>query len=289
MLSRRAALSGAVLLAAGATLPCSAAGSGDPAALLEALEKSSGGRLGVTILNTESGSRIDRRSDERFPMCSTFKHLAAAAVLARVDRGEERLDSLVSYGPADLLEYAPVTRERVASGAMSLKDLCDAAITMSDNTAANLILDTIGGPSGLTAYLRSVGDPVTRLDRVEPTLNEAVPGDERDTTTPAAMVGTMSALLLGKALSMSSRDRLTGWLVANKTSNRGIRPGLPKNWRSGDKTGSGANGTSNDVAIVWPTGRSPILVAAYLTGATVPPDARLAVLADVGRVVAMGV
>ena len=287
MLSRRAVLSGAVLLSAGAATPCSAAGAGDAVARLEALEKSSGGRLGVTILNTENGSRIDHRSDERFAMCSTFKHLAAAAVLARVDRGEERLDRLVSYGPADLLEYAPVTKERVGEGAMSLNDLCEAAITISDNTAANLILHTIGGPSGLTAYLRSVGDPETRLDRVEPALNEAIPGDERDTTTPAAMVDTMSALLLGNALSANSRDRLTGWLVANTTSNRGIRPGLPKNWRSGDKTGSGANGTSNDVAIVWPPGRAPVLVAAYLTEATVPLEARLAALAEVGRVVAM--
>jgi beta-lactamase class A len=250
---------------------------------LRDLERKSGGRLGVAVIDTGSGTTLLHRADERFPMCSTFKVLAAAAVLARVDRKSEQLDRHIPFSKADLLEYAPVTTARVNEGRMTVAELCDAAITVSDNTAANLLLRTLGGPAGLTAYVRSLHDTVTRLDRDEPTLNTAIPGDPRDTTTPAAMAGNLRTLLLGTALSAASRDRLIGWLVANKTGDARLRAGLPKGWRVGDKTGTGGRGTTNDIAIVWPSGRAPILVAVYLTATSAPASAREATLADVAR------
>jgi beta-lactamase class A len=247
------------------------------------LERRSGGRLGVAILDTGAGTSLTRRADERFPMCSTFKLLAAAAVLARVDRQQDSLARRVPFTKADLLEYAPVTTPRVGEGAMPLGDLCDAAITMSDNTAANLMLATLGGPTGLTSFARSIGDTVTRLDRTEPTLNTATPGDPRDTTSPAAMLNSMKRLLLGDALSPASRERLIEWLVATRTGNARVRAGVPSGWRVGDKTGTGNHGSTNDLAIIFPPGRAPLLVAAYLTETTADAPIRENILADVGR------
>jgi len=244
---------------------------------LAELEKKSGGRLGVAILDTESGQRAGQRMDERFPLCSTFKLLLAAAVLARVDAKTERLDRRIKYGAADLLEHAPVAKARLAEGSLSVFDSCHAAITVSDNTAANLLLAALGGPPALTAYVRTLGDTATRLDRTEPMLNEAKPGDPRDTTTPAGMLKSLESLLVGPALSPASREQLTKWLVANTTGDRRLRAGLPSSWRTGDKTGTGAHGSTNDVAIVWPPERKPLLIVAYITGTSRP----LAVLEDV--------
>lgn len=252
------------------------------------LERRNGGRLGVAALDTASGRRVGHRVDELFPLCSTFKFLAAAFVLARVDRGEEKLDRRVVFSDKELVTYSPVTKEHIAPGSMSMAEVCDAAVTLSDNTAGNLMLASFGGPPGLTAYARSLGDRATRLDRIETELNEAKPGDPRDTTTPVAMLGTMQRLLIEDALSASSRDRLIGWLLASKTGARRLRAGLPADWRVGDKTGSGNNGTANDVAIALPPGRAPILIAAYYTEATVPDEARNTVIADAGRLAVAG-
>jgi len=253
---------------------------------IAAIEARLGGRLGVAALDTASGRRIEHRGAERFPMCSTFKFLAAAAVLKRVDEKQDTLDRRIAYGQSDLLDYAPVTRQHLQEGGMSLSALCAAAIEYSDNTAANLLLGVIGGPGAITRYAASLGDGVTRLDRMEPILGEALPGDERDTTSPAAMLGNLQAILLGKALSAASRQTLEDWLVANTTGTRKLRAGLPAGWRVGDKTGSGDYGTTNDIAILWPPGRPPILVTAYFTGSTAPAAEREAALADVGRIVA---
>jgi len=171
---------------------------------------------------------------------------------------------------------------------MTMAEICDAAVTLSDNTAGNLMFASFGGPAALTAYARSLGDRATRLDRLETELNEAKPGDPRDTTTPAAMLGTMQRLLIEDALSASSRDRLIGWLLASKTGARRLRAGLPADWRVGDKTGTGNNGTANDIAIVLPPGRAPILIAAYYTEATIADDARNTVLAEAGRFAVAG-
>lgn len=254
---------------------------------LQALESQSGGRLGVSIVDVATGKRLRYRGGERFPMCSTFKVFAAAAVLARVDEGREKLGRVVPYQAADLIDYSPVTEKHAGAG-MSLEGLCEAAVTLSDNTAANLILKQIGGPAGLTAYLRAQGDTVTRLDRWEPELNTAIPGDPRDTTSPNAAVQTLSSLVLRHALAPASRERLTAWLVNCKTGDARLRAGLPKGWRVGDKTGTSAEraGTSNDLAVVWrPDGR-PALIAAFLTRAKIHGDARNAVLAEVGRIAA---
>ncbi|WP_298959949.1 class A beta-lactamase [uncultured Methylobacterium sp.] len=258
----------------------------DAADALATLERKDGGRLGVAVLDTGSGRRLEHRADERFPLCSTFKAVAAAAVLARADAGEDSLERRIAYGPGDLLDYAPVTRERVKEGGMSLADLCAAAVVWSDNTAANLMLATFGGPEGLTAFIRRQGDAVTRLDRTEPTLNEAAPGDPRDTTSPAAMVGLLGRLLLGDALAPASRERLIGWMVASPTGAKRLRAGLPPDWVVGDKTGTGENGTANVVALVRRPNAPPLLAALYLTGSPATPDARNALHAEVGRLVA---
>ena len=251
-----------------------------------ALEARSGGRLGVAALDTSTGHRLAYRADEGFPMCSTFKLLAVAAILHNVDQGNERLDRFVDYGEVDLLDYAPITKANVAKGGMQLGALCAAAVEWSDNTAANLILASLGGPQGVTAYARSLGDNLTRLDRNEPSLNSSIPGDPRDTTSPAAMMTDLKTLLQDTALSQASRDALTNWLMNCQTAAARIPAGLPSGWTSGNKTGTGSNGSTNDVAVINPPNRAPIFVAAYYTGSKASEDDREAVLASVGRIVA---
>jgi beta-lactamase class A len=251
---------------------------------IAAIEQRTGARIGVAALDTGSGKHLDHRSKERFPMCSTFKFLAAVAVLKRVDDGKEKLDRFVTYGSKDILEYAPVTKAHLNDGGMTLGALCAAAIEQSDNTAGNLLLDTIGGPAGLTNFLRSVGDETTRLDRKEPELNTVIPGDERDTTTPAAMCADMQRLLLGNVLSESSRHQLEDWLQQNETGAQLIRAGVPKTWTVGDKTGRCGNGETNDVAIIRPPARPPIVIVIYSIGSTsASADDRSATVAEAAR------
>jgi beta-lactamase class A len=250
---------------------------------LASLERQSGGRLGVSVIDGSGAERARHRGDERFPMCSTFKVLAVAAVLARVDRGQERLERSLEFTPVDLLEYAPVVRARAAERQLSVAQACEAAITLSDNTAANLLLESLGGPARLTAFVRTLGDTRTRLDRDEPSLNECLPGDERDTTTPRAMARTLHALLLGPALSKASRDRLASWMIACSTGRQRLRAGVPSSWRAGDKTGTGHAGTTNDIAILWPPEGKPLVIATYLTQTSASADARNAVFAELAR------
>ena len=253
---------------------------------LAALERRHGGRLGVAMLDTGTGTRIAHRGDERFLMCSTFKLLAVAAVLARVDRGAERLDRRVVFGKEALLAYAPVTSRRVGAPGMSIAELCQATITLSDNTAANLLLASLGGPAVVTEFVRNLGDALTRLDRIEPDLNAGGPGDVRDTTTPNAMLDSMHRVLLGNALSDASRALLVEWLRACTTGADKLRAGIPAGWVSGDKTGSGSQGETNDVAIIWPLQRKPLLVTAYYAGSSADAAGRNAILAEVGRIAA---
>ena len=248
------------------------------------IEGESRGRLGVAGFDTRDGSRIGYRADERFAMCSTFKLLAGAAVLARHDAGKEQFDRRIRYGAKDLVTYSPVTEKHVGTG-MTLAELCDAAIALSDNTAGNLLLAALGGPEGLTAFARTLGDGVTRLDRIEPALNEAVPGDPRDTTTPAAMAANIRALVLGDALSAPSREQLKRWLIASRTGDTALRAGVPAGWTVGDKTGSGERGTRNDVGVIWPPERAPVVVSVYLTEAKVPVEQRNAAIAAVAKAV----
>ena len=250
------------------------------------MEAREGGRLGVFVRDTGAGATIEHRADERFPMCSTFKLLAAAAALKRVDQGAERLDRKIAYGPSDLLEYAPVAKAHVAEGGMTVADLCAAAIDWSDNTAGNLILESIGGPSGFTEFARSLSDPVTRLDRNEPTLNESLPGDPRDTTSPRAMAGAMQKVLVGDALSGASRSQLQTWLIGDKVGDKRLRAGLPPSWRVGDKTGTGEHGSTNAVAIIWPPGRAPLIATVYYTESSAPMEARNAIHKAIGGLIA---
>lgn len=243
------------------------------------------GRLGVSAIDTASGRRISWRGGERFPMCSTFKLVAVAFVLARVDQGVETLSRKIRYTEGQLLPYAPVTRAHVADGELSLRDLCAAAVEQSDNTAANLILDAIGGPIGLTAWLRRIGDAHTRLDRMEPSLNTCIPGDPRDTTTPDAMAATLVKILTGTVLTPASREQLLAWMVACRTGETRLKAGLTPDWRAGDKTGTGDYGTTNDFAIFWPPRRRPIIVSALITGSIAERSECEAALADVGRAV----
>jgi len=259
---------------------------GDTANQIAAVESRLGGRIGVAALDSGSGKRVDYRADERFPMCSTFKFLAAAAVLKRVDENKEKLDRFVPYGAKDILEYAPVTKAHLGDGGMALGALCAAAIEQSDNTAGNLSLDAIGGPSGLTNFARNLGDTTTRLGRKEPELNSAIPDDERDTTTPGSMMADMKRILTGDVLSGSSRRQLEDWLQGNKTGADMIRAGIPATWIIGDKTGRGANGATNDIAIMRPSGRAPVLLAIYSVGSTAALDDRVAAIAEVARIVA---
>jgi beta-lactamase class A len=260
-------------------------GENDAAARLAAIEARIGGRIGVAALDTSSGKRLDYRADERFPMCSTFKFLTTAAVLKRVEEKKEKLERFVPYCAKDILEYAPVTKEHLKDGGMTLGGLCAAAIEQSDNTAANLLLDAIGGSAGLTNFARNLGDQITRLDRKEPDLNSAIPGDERDTTSPKSMLGDMTRLLTGNVLVQSSRRQLEDWLQGNTTGADVIRAGLPKNWIIGDKTGRGANGATNDIAIIRPPDRAPILLAIYSVGSTATTSDRAAAIAEAAKIV----
>lgn len=268
--------------ARGASQPAAQA---DFAETLAMIETEAGGRLGVAALDLTSNRRLAYRPGELFPLCSTFKLLAAAAVLARVDLGRERLARAIPIEAARLLPNSPTTGKH-AGGHLTLAELCEAAITLSDNLAGNLLLEAVDGPAGLTRYLRSIGDRVSRLDRWETELNESLPGDPRDTTSPAAMLADLQALLVGDVLSPSSRSQLITWLLANKTGGTRLRAGLPAAWQVGDKTGAGERGSTNDVGIVFPPGRAPLLIAAYLTATSAPVDRRNAALAAAARAVA---
>ncbi len=253
-------------------------------------ERASGGKIGVYAENVTSGATFAWRANERFVMCSTFKASVAACALARVDRGEDKLDHMIAYSQKDILDYAPVAKENLkgnlAKGALSIADLCKGAVELSDNTCANLLLTRVGGPAKLTAFWRSLGDKTSRLDHYEPELNRSPPGDPHDTTTPAAMAGTLKRLVLGEALSPSSRDHLTEWLVNCKTGAKRLRGGLPKDWRIGDKTGNNGKDAVGDIAVAWSKPDAPIVIAVYTQGGKPNAAQHEQVFAAIGRLVA---
>lgn len=239
------------------------------------IERLSGGRLGAARLDCATGSLFTYRGDEAFPMCSTFKVLAAAAVLKL---HPQKLNNLVHIRPDEIVAWSPVTEKFVNRG-IRVNQLCAAALQYSDNTAANLLLGMIGGPSGLTAFARSLGDSRFRLDRMEPALNSAEPGDMRDTTSPAAMAATLNTLLMGEALPLQHRELLRQWLTECATGASRIPAGTPAGWKVGHKTGSGPNGTSNDVGILLPPAGTPVILALYLTQCAAAANDRDATLA----------
>ncbi|WP_425569710.1 class A beta-lactamase [Pseudonocardia yuanmonensis] len=252
----------------------------DPA--LADLERRFGGRLGVAAVDTGSGATVRHRADERFLMCSTSKLLAAAAILRLRHEQAGLLDRVITYTPAQLVVNSPETQRHTS---MTVSELCRAAMTLSDNTAMNLLLEVLGGPPALTAFARAIGDPVTRQDRTEPELNRAAPGDERDTSTPAQMAANLRGLALGGTLDPEGRDLLVGWLGANTTGATRIRAGLPADWAVGDKTGAGGQGEVNDVAVVRPPGRAPLVIAVY-TAPTDPTTDAAPTVAEAASIVA---
>ena len=254
---------------------------------LAALEAKNGGRLGVMAFEPSSGRRLSFHADERFAMCSTHKFLTVAAILQLVDRGDLTLNKHIHYSQADLLSYAPITRQNLRAGSMTVGALCQAAIDWSDNTAANLLLALIGGPAGWTRFARAIGDDKSCLDRTEPTLNTAIPGDPRDTTTPAAMARDLDVILLGDVLSKSSRRLLTAWMLDNQITDHLLRAGVPQGWRVADKSGSGDHGTRNDIGLIFRAfPQPPIIACVYYTDSPQAAPQRDTLIANVGKMIA---
>ncbi|WP_062475609.1 class A beta-lactamase [Variovorax boronicumulans] len=231
---------------------------------LAELERACGGRLGVAGFHTGSGARLQHRAHERFPLCSTFKLVLAAAVLERSATDASLLGRRISVGKGDLVSHSPVAEKHLATG-MTVNEMCAATMQYSDNAAANLLLKVLGGPAAVTAFARRIGDTTFRLDRTEPELNTAIPGDPRDTTTPAAMSETVQRLALGDALGAPQREQMREWLLGNTTSTERFLAGVPKGWRVGDKTGAGSYGSTNDVGVLWPPSGAPLVLSVYLT------------------------
>jgi beta-lactamase class A len=253
---------------------------------LEAYERSSGGRVGVYAENVSTGAKLTWRASERFVMCSTFKASLAALVLKRVDDGRDALDQMIPYGIADIQEYAPVAKDNLAKGALSVADMCKAAVELSDNTCANLLLAHVGGPEAVTGFWRFIGDEVSRLDHDEPLLNRTPVGQPEDTSTPAAMAGNLRRIVLGEVLSRPSRERFTGWMLNCQTGANRLRAGLPKSWRMGNKTGNNGKDAAGDIGVVWPPSGGPLLVCVYTRGGA-PTVAQLrTVFSDIARLVA---
>lgn len=259
----------AASLSAGGSAFAAAPGSGGVLARgLAELEREHSARLGVYAHDTATGRTVRYRAQERFPMCSVFKTLAVAAVLRDLDRDGEFLAKRIRYTEREVADsgHAPITGEpeNLARG-MTVAELSDATIRFSDNAAANLLLRELGGPAAVTRFARSTGDTTTRLDRWEPELNSAEPWRVTDTTTPYAIGRTYERLVLAAALEPADRRRLTGWLLGNTTGGERLRAGLPAAWSVADKTGGGRYGTNNDVAIAWPPGRAPLVIAVLTT------------------------
>ena len=246
-----------------------------------------GGRLGVAAIDTGSGRELRFDSDSRYAMASTFKFPLAAAMLSLADLGEVPLDEKLPIPPGPLLDHSPAVERYRQEGSLSVARLCSAVVELSDNSAANMLLRRIGGPEALTRFIRSCGDTVTRLDRFEMELNSNLPGDPRDSTSPAAMAGLARTLVLGERLSEQSRRHLSTWLTKAVPGADRLKAGLPSPpWLVGHKTGTGANGAVNDVAVGWRSGRPPVVIACYQSGGDAGPQVRAAAHAAVGKLVA---
>ncbi|MHA7846958.1 class A beta-lactamase [Serratia sp. D1N4] len=251
---------------------------------LAALEKASGGRLGVVAINTADGKTLQLNGEQRFPFCSTFKVMAASAILQHSLSNSGFMQQRIRYQKSDLVAYSPITEKHLDSG-MTVAELCAAALQYSDNTAVNLLMKQLGGPAAITAYARSIGDTTFRLDRWETELNSAIPGDERDTTTPAAMAASLQKLALGSALPQAQREQLVAWMKGNTTGDKRIRAGVPAGAMVADKTGGGDYGTTNDIGIVWRENRAPLVIAVYFTQPQQDAKANNEVIASAARIV----
>jgi beta-lactamase class A len=254
---------------------------------IKTYERRTRGRVGLYAENLRTGAKLRWRADERFVMCSTFKASLAACVLSRVDMGQERLDRMAPYGEKDLLDYAPAakSKENLARGAMSIEAMCKGAVELSDNTCANLLLASVGGPAALTNFWRTTGDGVSRLDADEPELNRSRPGDPHNTTSPAAMAGNLKRLVVGQMLLPPSRERLTNWMLGCQTGANRLRAGLPKAWSVADKTGNNGKDAAGDIAVTWIRPNQPVLVCVYTQGGSPRPDDHDDLFAALGKLV----
>ncbi|MEU1308913.1 class A beta-lactamase [Streptomyces cinnamoneus] len=288
-MSRRGLLLATAAVPLAAVLPgtAQAASTPGPRQRLRALESRFSTRIGVAAHDTGTGRFLGYRAGERFALCSTFKAVAAAGILRQArEKDPGLLDQVVRYsadyvalssGGADkVADFSPETAQHIGTG-MTVDALCSAAVSQSDNTAGNLLLERLGGTRAFNAFVRTLGDHCTRLDRTEPELNSNIAGDPRDTTTPEAMARTLHALTLGTALAAPDRDRLNRWLMASTTGVKRIRAGLPPAWRVGDKTGWSENGVINDVAVVWPTKGAPLIISIFTTRTDGTPGDNLVV------------
>ncbi|MBE7148907.1 class A beta-lactamase [Bacillus mycoides] len=222
------------------------------------LEKEYDAKLGIYALDTGTNQTVAYHSDDRFAFASTSKSLAVGALLRK--NSLEALDQRITYTHEDLSNYNPITEKHVDTG-MTLKELADASVRYSDSTAHNLILKQLGGPSEFEKILREMGDTVTTSERFEPELNEVHPGETHDTSTPEAIAKTLQSFTLGTALPIEKRELLVDWMKRNTTGDKLIRAGVPKGWEVADKTGAGSYGTRNDIAIIWPPNKKPIVLA----------------------------
>lgn len=255
---------------------------------LKGIRERVGGRLGVHVLDSQSGKRWGIDENSRYAMASTFKLSLAAAILWQVDHKAFTLDHTLTIARKDLLPTSPAVEAKLAAGvdAMTLRELCAAVVTQSDNAAANVLLNGMGGPRALTSFFRSLGDEVTRLDRTEPALNQNVPGDQRDTTSPRAMVDSMLKIFTQDVLSIPSRAFLIDWMIASRTGLDRVRAGLPRSWNPGDKTGTADNGVFNDLVVAYPPQRRPVFIAVYMDGSKLGAKELAAAHAEIGTLIA---
>lgn len=254
------------------------------------IEERTGARIGVSVTDVGTNVSWSHRAAERFPIASTFKAFLCAHLLDRAAAGKADVQARIRFERGELETYSPVTKDRTGGDGMSLFELCDAATSMSDNTATNLVMRATGGPKVVTQFMRSIGDTTTRIDRYEPDLNDVGTGEVRDTTSPEAAAASLRKLLLGDALGESSRDQLKAWLIANQVGGPLLRASLPKGWLVADRTGSGGYGSRGVIAIVWPTKGStsavgPLSIAIYLTRTTLTLEERNAIVAEIGEAI----
>ena len=249
---------------------------------IEEQEHQIGARIGVAVYDVVANKLWSYNGNTRFPLMSTFKTLACAKLLADVEQGLQSFDTSTVITTSSLIEWSPITK-KIIGEKMSLEQACSATMIMSDNTAANIVLTGIKGPKSLTHFMRSIGDDVTRLDRIEPDLNEAIDGDKRDTTTPNAMVTSLHTLLFGDVLSQASKIQLKQWMIDNRITGSLLRSALPKGWSIADRSGAGGFGSRGITAVVWSDKRTPLIISIYLTQTDASFAQRNKAIADIGK------
>lgn len=253
-------------------------------ATVQGEESALGARIGMAVFDANTRTTWQYRGDEQFPLNSTHKTFSCAALLSKVDDKSLSINQSVAISKDMLIAYSPITEKSLSPQTITLGEICRAAVSYSDNTAANIVFDAIGGEAGFNTYMQSIGDKQTRLDRKEPELNESTPGDVRDTTTPNAIVNSLRKILLGDVLSVSSRSKLTQWMLDDQVAGALLRASLPPDWKIADKTGAGGYGSRSIVAVIWPPKKQPLVVGIYITQTKASLQASNQAIARIGEV-----